>query len=67
MLSARELHPERTLADHCNPLAMDPKLIKAHNHLDRAVDRAFGTKQKLESDSTRQEFLFARFASRIQS
>lgn len=46
---------------------MDPKLIKAHNHLDRAVDRAFGTKQKLESDSTRQEFLFARFASRIQS
>lgn len=67
VLSARELHPERSLADHYNPLAMDPKLIKAHNYLDRAVDRAFGAKQKLESDSTRQEFLFARFASLIQS
>ncbi|WP_308298390.1 DNA methyltransferase [Brevibacterium aurantiacum] len=67
VLSARELHPERSLADHYNPLAMDPRLIKAHNHLDRAVDRAFGAKQKLESDSTRQEFLFARFASLIQS
>lgn len=67
VLAARELHPERSLADHYNPLAMDPMLIKAHNQLDRAVDRAFGAKQKLESDSTRQEFLFARFASLIQS
>lgn len=61
VLAARELHPERSLADHYNPLSMDPKLLKAHANLDRAVDRAFGAKKKLDSDNARQEFLFSRY------
>ncbi|MBE7195972.1 MAG: class I SAM-dependent DNA methyltransferase, partial [Gordonia polyisoprenivorans] len=40
VLDARNLHPERTLAEAYNPLAMDPTLIKAHDKLDRAVDTA---------------------------
>lgn len=38
--AARDLHPERSLADHYNPLAMAPELLRAHRQLDTAVDRA---------------------------
>src|SRR5690606_20489394 len=38
---ARELHPERSLADHDNPLAMDPAWLAAHRVLDKAVENAF--------------------------
>ena len=37
VLDARALHPERSLAEHYNPLAMDPALVKAHDALDREV------------------------------
>ncbi len=40
VLAARALHPERSLADAYNPLAMDPALVKAHDKLDRVVDKA---------------------------
>lgn len=40
VLRARERHPERSLAEHYNPLAMDPILLKAHDELDREVDKA---------------------------
>jgi len=39
VLDARALHPERSLAEHYNPLAMAPELIKAHDALDREVDK----------------------------
>jgi len=42
VLEARALHPERSLADHYNPLAMAPELLRAHAQLDRAVDAVFG-------------------------
>ncbi|MGO0605274.1 DNA methyltransferase [Brevibacterium linens] len=58
ILSARELFPFRSLADHYNPLAMDPTLIKAHSQLDRAVDKAFGLKRTQDSESDRQAQLF---------
>lgn len=43
VLDARAPHPERSLAKHYNPLAMAPELVKAHDVLDREVDKAFGT------------------------
>ena len=62
VLAARERHPERSLADHYNPLAMDPALIKVHDALDREVDRAFGASRKLSNDRQRLELLFVRYA-----
>jgi hypothetical protein len=44
VLEARQLHPNRSLADHYNPLAMAPELLKAHTQLDKAVDAVFGLK-----------------------
>lgn len=62
VLAARELHPERSLADHYNPLAMAPELLKAHDALDREVDKAMGAPRKLTSERQRQEILFANYA-----
>lgn len=61
VLSARNLHPKRSLAEHYNPLAMDPALIKAHDVLDREVDKAFGATRKLTTERQRQELLFANY------
>ena len=66
ILAARELHPERSLAEHYNPLAMDPVLVKAHDVLDREVDKAFGADRKLSNERQRQELLFANY-SRLSS
>lgn len=62
VLDARSQRPERTLADAYNPLAMDPALAKAHNALDRVVDKSFGAPKKLTTDRQRLEVLFARYA-----
>lgn len=62
VLAARELHPERSLAEHYNPLAMDPALLKAHDTLDKEVDKAFGASRKLTSEKQRQELLFKNYA-----
>lgn len=62
VLTAREIHPERSLAEHYNPLAMSPELVKAHNALDREVDKAFGAPRKLTTERQRQELLFVSYA-----
>jgi len=62
VLDARALHPERSLADAYNPLAMDPALVKAHDKLDRVVDKAFGSERKLTTERQRLEILFTRYA-----
>ena len=62
VLTARAKHPGRSLADAYNPLAMDPALIKAHDVLDREVDRAFGASRKLTNERQRLELLFARYS-----
>lgn len=62
MLAARALHPDRSLAEHYSPLAMDPELVKAHNALDREVDKAFGATKRLQNERQRQELLFANYA-----
>ncbi|MCZ9307813.1 GcrY protein, partial [Corynebacterium sp. c8Ua_181] len=65
VLDARALHPERSLAEHYNPLAMAPELIKAHDALDREVDKAFGAPRKLTTERQRQELLFANYEKLI--
>lgn len=60
--AARALHPERTLAQHYQPLAMDPALISAHDKLDAVVDRAFGASRRCRTESERQKILFERYA-----
>ena len=62
VLAARAKHPGRSLATAYNPLAMDTALIKAHDALDREVDRAFGASRKLSNERQRLELLFARYA-----
>lgn len=67
VLEARTLHPERSLADHYNPLAMDLGLLQAHRALDRVVDKAFGAKKPLRSLEDREAILFARYAELSES
>lgn len=61
VLQARAQFPNRSLAQLYNPLAMDPRLLKAHDALDREVDLAFGAPRKLTTERQRQELLFARY------
>lgn len=67
VLDARALRPERALAQHYNKLAMDPRLIKAHDALDRVVDKAFGARKALQTEEERQEVLFKRYADLADS
>ncbi|MCG7308323.1 DNA methyltransferase [Brachybacterium sp. ACRRE] len=62
VLAARALHPERSLAEHYDPLAMSPELLKAHRVLDVAVDKAFGARRLCGSEQERQKILFERYA-----
>lgn len=62
VLDARNLRPERSLAEHYNPLAMAPELVKAHDALDREVDKAMGASRKLTNERQRQELLFANYS-----
>lgn len=64
---ARAQHPERSLAEHYNPLAMGPALLKAHQKLDRAVDKAFGPTEVCASEVDRQELLFASYARMVEA
>lgn len=61
VLEARADHPERSLAEHYNPLAMSSSLVKAHNALDAVVDRAFGARKTCSTEIERQRILFERY------
>lgn len=61
ILDVRGEHPERSLSEHYSPLAMSPKLIKAHAALDRLVDKAFGAQKTLSAELDRQEVLMAQY------
>ncbi|GAA1348133.1 DNA methyltransferase [Falsarthrobacter nasiphocae] len=66
VLDARALHPEKSLAEHYQPLGMDPALVKAHKQLDKAVDKVFGlrdTTGKRVSNEDRLKALFASYAA----
>jgi len=57
VLDARAAHPEASLADLYDPIAMPPDLRRAHQALDRAVDAAYG-KKGFSTDAERVAFLF---------
>lgn len=60
VLDARAEHSERSLADHYNPLAMEPVLLKAHKQLDKAVDAVFGLSGAVDPE-IRLKALFASY------
>jgi hypothetical protein len=57
VLDARAAHPTASLADLYDPLTMPPDLVKAHQALDKAVDKCYRP-QPFTSDAKRVEFLF---------
>jgi hypothetical protein len=57
VLAEREQFPGSTLADLYDPVSMPPRLAKAHEALDRAVDRCY-RKEPFATDRLRVEFLF---------
>jgi hypothetical protein len=57
ILNIRNEFPNSSLADLYNLLSMPPKLVKAHQELDKAVDAAYRSKP-FESEAKRMEFLF---------
>ena len=61
VLDARARFPGSSLADLYDPLTMPPVLLKAHQKLDAAVDKAYelsGGKKTYKSDAERVAFLF---------
>jgi hypothetical protein len=58
VLDARAQFPTATLADLYDPLTMPAPLLKAHQALDRAVDRCYRP-DPFPSDRHRVEYLFA--------
>jgi len=58
ILDAREAHPDSSLADLYNPDLMPPDLRRAHQAIDRAVDRLY-RRTGFASERERVEHLFA--------
>jgi len=57
VLDVRAEFPESSLADLYDPLTMPPKLVKAHQALDKAVDLCYRP-QPFPNEASRIEFLF---------
>jgi hypothetical protein len=57
VLDARAQFPGSSLADLYDPLTMPPVLLKAHQHLDKTVDAAYG-KTNFQTEAQRVAFLF---------
>ncbi len=57
VLDARAQFPDSTLADLYDPLSMPPALQKAHQALDKSVDRAY-RKTSFNNEAERVSFLF---------
>ncbi|MGN0841993.1 MAG: class I SAM-dependent DNA methyltransferase [Kiritimatiellia bacterium] len=64
VLDARAAHPGQTLADLYDPLYMPPDLLKAHQHLDALVDKAYG--KKFANDAERVAHLFDLYAAAVK-
>ncbi|MBA2468284.1 MAG: class I SAM-dependent DNA methyltransferase [Chloroflexia bacterium] len=64
VLDARDEFPGSTLADLYDPLTMPPALAKAHQALDRAVDRLY-RKEPFKSDADRVTLLFERYGALV--
>lgn len=67
VLKVREQYHNRSLAQLYAPSIMPPDLVKAHDALDREVDKAFGAPRKLTTERQRQELLFANYSRLVQA
>ena len=56
ILEVRSKYPDSTLADLYDSLATPPDLLKSHQDLDKAIEKAYGSTFK--TDEERVEFLF---------
>lgn len=61
IIKVRDTFEGKSLADIYNPLGMSPSLIKAHENLDRLVDKAFGAMKALSSNVERETLLFEQY------
>jgi hypothetical protein len=59
VLDIRKKYPDNSLADLYDPLTMPRDLLKAHQELDKAVDKAYG--KTFSNDSARVTFLFDQY------
>lgn len=59
VLDARERCPESSLADLYTPLTMPAELLKAHEKLDSAVKKAYGSQWETEAECV--AFLMKRY------
>lgn len=62
IISVRESHPGKSLAQLYDPTSMPADLIDAHNALDGAIDKVFGQKD-VDTEAGRQKILFERYAA----
>lgn len=60
VLDARAKFTNSTLADLYDPLTMPPELLKAHQALDKAVDKAY-RKEPFPTERARVEYLFEQY------
>lgn len=65
VLNARSNHLNQTLADLYDPRTMPPDLRKAHDMLDKAVDRLY-RREPFKDDHERLEFLLGRYGAMVQ-
>jgi hypothetical protein len=61
VLAARAAHPDASLADLYDPVAMPSNLVAAHKALDRVVDAVYGHRNGFTTEAQRLAFLFARY------
>ncbi|MXW63199.1 MAG: class I SAM-dependent DNA methyltransferase [Bacteroidetes bacterium SB0662_bin_6] len=65
VLDARTAHPDATLADLYDPDLMPPNLRKAHQALDRAVDRLY-RRNRFASERERVEYLLGLYEKMME-
>ena len=63
VLNARDKYKDSSLADLYDPLFMPTELVKAHDNLDKAVEKAYG--KTFNSDSDRVAHLFELYDKKV--
>ena len=66
VLDVRKEFPESSLADLYDPLTMPPKLVKAHQSLNKAVDLCYRP-SSFKNEMERIEYLFDLYSKYIES
>ena len=61
VLDTRATHGPASLEDLYDPLAMPVGLLRAHQRLDRVIDRLFAPRRRFTGDADRLEVLFERY------